>query len=279
MMNRPAWMENDEPLNVPGRGNVNVDRVVAETRTRKGGERRRADASWRAESSAHATHQHELAAKVDTLSKDIDGLRSRLQQAMDERGSQAQTGVRAAEAQWRALSETVESIQFAMATLEATVEAAAFDREVILVAAREEAAAERKETVQLAVKAAVQAALAVRAATTETDAVAVAQAAAAAAEAEAAEAEAAEAEAAEELGGTKRYVVTFSGFPSVMGEAAVRMTFDSFGEVSDLSIGMSGDGLTCDGEVEFRSVDAAMAAIDKYNGVDMGLGTTLRMSI
>jgi len=72
--------------------------------------------------------------------------------------------------------------------------------------------------------------------------------------------------------------VYFAGFPSAMGEAAVRMTFSTFGEIVDLSVDTSDDGMTCVGQVEFEGPEAAKAAIDKYDGVDMGLGTTLELT-
>ena len=37
------------------------------------------------------------------------------------------------------------------------------------------------------------------------------------------------------------------------------------------------DGMACAGQVEFDGADAAKAAIEKYDGVDMGLGTTLSL--
>lgn len=39
--------------------------------------------------------------------------------------------------------------------------------------------------------------------------------------------------------------VMFSGFPANMGEAGVRMTLAAFGEVVELSVEDSDDGLTC----------------------------------
>jgi len=71
--------------------------------------------------------------------------------------------------------------------------------------------------------------------------------------------------------------IMFSGFPANMGEAGVRMTFSAFGEVVDLSVEESDDGLTCMGRVEFETIDSAKAAIDKYDGVDMGLGNVLKL--
>merc|ERR1740124_1906586 len=51
--------------------------------------------------------------------------------------------------------------------------------------------------------------------------------------------------------------VLYSGFPSNMGENGVKMTLG--------------------GRVTYEDVAAAKAAIDKYDGVDMGLGTTLEL--
>jgi len=69
----------------------------------------------------------------------------------------------------------------------------------------------------------------------------------------------------------------FSGFPANMGEAGVRMTLAAFGEVVELSVEESDDGMTCGGRVEYETIDSAKAAIDKYDGVDMGLGTSLEL--
>jgi len=69
--------------------------------------------------------------------------------------------------------------------------------------------------------------------------------------------------------------VAFGGFPASMGEAAIRMTLEGFGSLASLSVDVSDDGLSCRGAAEFETVEAAKACIDKYDGVDMGLGTTL----
>lgn len=71
--------------------------------------------------------------------------------------------------------------------------------------------------------------------------------------------------------------IYFGGFPGNMGEAGVKMTLEAFGALKDLSCEMSDDGLSLTGNAEFEEVDAAKAAIDKYDGVDMGLGTTLEL--
>lgn len=69
--------------------------------------------------------------------------------------------------------------------------------------------------------------------------------------------------------------LTFSGFPSNMGEAGVRMTLASFGEVLDFSCDEAADGMTLVGRVEFDDASCAKAAIEKWDGMDMGLGNSL----
>ena len=69
----------------------------------------------------------------------------------------------------------------------------------------------------------------------------------------------------------------FSGFPSNMGEAGIRVTLEGFGSIVDFSCEESDDGLTLTGRVEFEEVGQAKAAIEKYDGMDMGLGTTLEL--
>ena len=67
----------------------------------------------------------------------------------------------------------------------------------------------------------------------------------------------------------------WSGFPASMGEAAVRMTLSAFGELKSLTVEDSDDGLSCKGSAEFATADEAEKCIEKYDGVDMGLGTKL----
>ena len=108
-----------------------------------------------------------------------------------------------------------------------------------------------------------------------------------------------QARAKERYGGTERYEATvaqleealnakvvrevrsgklmFSGFPANMGEAGIRMAFEAFGPLAELSVEESDDGISCSGRAEFEETDAAQAAVDKYDGMDMGLGTTLEL--
>lgn len=69
----------------------------------------------------------------------------------------------------------------------------------------------------------------------------------------------------------------FSGFPSNMGEAGVKMTLQAFGPVVDIMVEESDDGMTLSGRVEYEDIATAKQAVDKYDGVDMGLGTTLEL--
>ena len=69
----------------------------------------------------------------------------------------------------------------------------------------------------------------------------------------------------------------FSGFPSNMGESGVKMTLETFGGLKDFTCEESEDGMSLTGRAEFETTEAAKAAIEKYDGVDMGLGTTLEL--
>merc|ERR1712183_110097 len=54
--------------------------------------------------------------------------------------------------------------------------------------------------------------------------------------------------------------LTFSGFPSNMGEMGVKMTLEALDE-----------------ETEFEDIENAKAAVEKYNGMDMGMGSMLEI--
>ena len=124
MMVKPSWAEDYAPLNVPGRGNIDVDRVVAEARagnecrgknrakgTKSTNERR--ERAKGTESTTHEPYDTKLAAvttKVDQLSEDLerhcevarsqhDSLQNRLQRAVGEWGDLSQAGVGRAEIQ------------------------------------------------------------------------------------------------------------------------------------------------------------------------------------
>jgi len=75
----------------------------------------------------------------------------------------------------------------------------------------------------------------------------------------------------------KSPTVRFSGFPANMGEAGLKMTLEAVGDIEDMAISVSDDGIMLIGQVTFGSIDIAKAAIDQYDGMDMGMGDALKM--
>ena len=71
--------------------------------------------------------------------------------------------------------------------------------------------------------------------------------------------------------------VKFGGFPANMGEAGLKMTLEAVGVIEDMIVDVSDDGITLVGEVTFESVEVAKAAIEQYDGMDMGMGDKLKM--
>lgn len=69
--------------------------------------------------------------------------------------------------------------------------------------------------------------------------------------------------------------LAWSGFPANMGEAGVKMTLEALGTIVSFEWEASDDGMSSSGTAEFEEASMAKAAIDKYDGVDMGLGTEL----
>jgi hypothetical protein len=72
--------------------------------------------------------------------------------------------------------------------------------------------------------------------------------------------------------------LVFSGFPSNMGEAAVKMTLEALGAISELECEEDSDFPVLKGTVTFEDIESAKAAVAQYNGMDMGMGTLLEMS-
>ena len=72
--------------------------------------------------------------------------------------------------------------------------------------------------------------------------------------------------------------ISYDGFPANMGEAGVQMTLAAFGELASFTFEANDDGLTCSGTADYGDVALAKAAIDKYDGMDMGLGTKLEIT-
>jgi len=72
--------------------------------------------------------------------------------------------------------------------------------------------------------------------------------------------------------------LVFSGFPSNMGEAAVKMTLEALGAISEIECEEDSDFPVLKGTVTFEDIESAKAAVAQYNGMDMGMGTLLEMS-
>jgi len=72
--------------------------------------------------------------------------------------------------------------------------------------------------------------------------------------------------------------LVFSGFPSNMGEAAVKMTLEALGAITDLECEEDSDFPVLKGKVTSEDIESAKAAVAQYNGMDMGMGTLLEMT-
>jgi len=72
--------------------------------------------------------------------------------------------------------------------------------------------------------------------------------------------------------------LVFSGFPSNMGEAAVKMTLEALGTITELECQEDSDFPVLKGRVTFEDIESAKAAVAQYNGMDMGMGTLLEMT-
>ena len=72
--------------------------------------------------------------------------------------------------------------------------------------------------------------------------------------------------------------ISYTGFPANMGESGVQMTLSAFGELVNFTYEANDDGMTSSGTVEYSDAATAKAAIDKYDGMDMGLGTKLQLT-
>lgn len=70
----------------------------------------------------------------------------------------------------------------------------------------------------------------------------------------------------------------FSGFPSNMGEAAVKMTLEALGAITEIECEEDTDFPVLKGSVTFEDIESAKKAVAQYNGMDMGMGTLLEMT-
>ena len=72
--------------------------------------------------------------------------------------------------------------------------------------------------------------------------------------------------------------LAFSGFPSNMGEAALKMTLEALGAVADLECEEDDSFPILKGKVTFEDIESAKSCVAQYNGMDMGMGTLLEMT-
>jgi hypothetical protein len=76
----------------------------------------------------------------------------------------------------------------------------------------------------------------------------------------------------------KSTTIEFSGFPANMGEAACKMTLESIGVVLEFSCTQDDDFPILKGKVTFEDIESAKKAVAQYDGMNMGMGTTLQLS-
>lgn len=70
----------------------------------------------------------------------------------------------------------------------------------------------------------------------------------------------------------------FSGFPANMGEAGCKMTLESIGAITEFECMEDEDFPVLKGKVTFEDIEAAKKAVAQYNGMDMGMGTSLELA-
>jgi len=72
--------------------------------------------------------------------------------------------------------------------------------------------------------------------------------------------------------------ITFSGFPANMGEMGCKMTLESIGAITEFECEECEDFPILKGKVTFEEIDDAKKAVDQYNGMDMGMGSSLELA-
>jgi hypothetical protein len=75
----------------------------------------------------------------------------------------------------------------------------------------------------------------------------------------------------------KSATLKFSGFPSNMGEAALRMTLEALGPVESFSCVMDDDFPILRGQVTYGDIETAKKAVAQYAGMNMGMGQSIEM--
>ena len=75
----------------------------------------------------------------------------------------------------------------------------------------------------------------------------------------------------------KTATIQFTGFPANMGEDACKMTLESIGAISEFECEQDEDFPVLKGKVTFEDIESAKQAVEKYHGMDMGMGTSLEL--
>lgn len=70
----------------------------------------------------------------------------------------------------------------------------------------------------------------------------------------------------------------FSGFPANMGEMGCKMTLETLGPIADFECVVDDDFPILRGKVTYEDIESAKKAVEQYNGMDMGMGTSLELS-
>jgi len=71
--------------------------------------------------------------------------------------------------------------------------------------------------------------------------------------------------------------IKFSGFPANMGSDACKMTLEALGTMSSFDVTESEDFPVLEGTAVFEDIETAKKAIEQYNGMDMGMGSTIEI--
>lgn len=76
----------------------------------------------------------------------------------------------------------------------------------------------------------------------------------------------------------KSTTIAFSGFPANMGSDACRMTLESIGSIIEFECQQDDDFPILRGKVTFEDINSAKKAVAQYNGMNMGMGTSLELT-
>ena len=76
----------------------------------------------------------------------------------------------------------------------------------------------------------------------------------------------------------KSATLQFSGFPANMGSDACKMTLEALGPIAEFECGESDDFPILVGKVTFEDIETAKKAVAQYDGMDMGMGSSIEMT-